>query len=179
MKESLVFWFTGLSGSGKTTVAEAVKPLLEKAGYSVLILDGDDVRNRLHVNLGFSEEDIKMNNYLIIELCKKYRDKYDIIFVPVISPYIYSRKEAKRLLGKKCFEIYFSADLETVMKRDVKGLYTKAKNNEINNLIGYSPSNKYEPPQNPDFVISTGVDPAEISITHFHHYVLFQIKNYK
>ncbi|MBN1636158.1 MAG: adenylyl-sulfate kinase [Deltaproteobacteria bacterium] len=156
MKKGLVFWFTGLSGSGKTTIAEAVKPVLEEEGYSVLILDGDDVRERLHVNLDFSPEDIKKNNSLIVQLCSQYRADYDVVLVPVISPYRVSRAEARRLLGEGFYEIYFAADLETVMRRDVKGLYAKAINNEITNMIGFSPSNIYESPQYPDLLINTG-----------------------
>lgn len=175
MKKGIIFWFTGLSGSGKTTIAEAVKPLLENSGYSVLILDGDDVRERLHVNLGFSPEDIKKNNSLIVRLCIQYRLDYDVLLVPIISPYLSSRSEARRLLGKGYYEIFFSASLETVIRRDVKGLYEKAKNNEIKNMIGYSPSNVYEPPSNPDFTIRTEIDSVEKSSYEFYRFILQRI----
>src|SRR4030042_3603388 len=147
MKKGLVFWFTGLSGSGKTTVATSVKPLLESCCYSVLVLDGDDVRKHRHIHLGFTEEDIKQNNALIAELCRACRQNHEVILVPIISPYESSRKQARALLGDGFFEIYFSVDLETVIRRDVKGLYSKAKRNEITNLIGFSPGNVYEPPR--------------------------------
>jgi len=167
-----VFWFTGLSGSGKSTVAKSVKPLLEVEGYSVLILDGDEVRKKLHLDLGFSEQDIKKNNILIAELCRSCRCDYDIILVPIISPYVYSRQQARELLGEGFFEIYFSADLHSVMKRDVKGLYTKAKNGEINNMIGYSPSNIYEPPLHPDFVVNSGHDSVKKSTRDFYQFIV-------
>ena len=154
MKKAFIFWFTGLSGSGKTTVATAIKSLLESHDYSILILDGDEVREQLHVHLGFTEQDIKKNNSLIADLCRTYRNDYDVIIVPIISPYNISRKQVRVLLGDGFFEIYFSADLGTVMKRDVKGFYAKAKRNQISTLIGYSPYNIYEPPQNPDFVVN-------------------------
>ncbi len=172
MKDSLVFWFTGLSGSGKTTVATGVSKLLKSEGYSVLIIDGDDVRGKLHINLGFTEEDIKKNNALIVDLCLTCRNDYDILLVPIIAPYEDSRKQARTILGNGFFEIYFSADLETVIKRDVKGLYSKAKCDEINNLIGYSPSNVYEPPQCPDFVINSGCDSVKKSIAEFYKFII-------
>jgi len=172
MKKAFIFWFTGLSGSGKTTVAIGIKSLLESHDYSVLILDGDDVRERLHVHLGFTEQEIKKNNSLIADLCRTYRNDYDVILVPIISPYDISRKQAQALLGDGFFEIYFSADLDTVMKRDVKGLYEKAKRNKINNLIGYSPSNIYEPPQCPDFVVKSEKDSVEKSVTELCKYIM-------
>ena len=176
MKKSFIFWFTGLSGSGKTTVARAIKTLLEAHDCSVLILDGDDVRERLHVDIGFSEQDIKKNNSLIADLCQTYRSDYDVILVPIISPYEISRKQAHILLGDGFFEIYFSADLATVMKRDIKGLYAKAKRGEINNLIGYSPSNVFEPPQSPDFVVNSGCDSVEKSVAELYKFIIKQIK---
>jgi len=177
MKCGRVFWFTGLSGSGKTTVAMAVKHFLDENGYSVLILDGDDVRSRLHIELGFTPEDIKTNNSLIVKLCETQRENFDVLLVPVISPYVSSRAEAREKLAEGFFEIYFSADLDTVMERDVKGLYRKAKNGEITNLIGYSPSNIYEPPINPDFVLNSGCDSTEKSVTELHRFVIRQLEN--
>lgn len=177
MKKSLVFWFTGLSGSGKTTIAQAVKSLLESSGYSVMILDGDDVRKSLHGHLGFAEEDIKKNNALIIDLCRTHRQDYDVIFVPIISPYEISRKDARQKLGEGFYEIHCSADLETVMQRDVKGLYRKAINNEIKNMIGFSPGNIYESPQSPDFVINTGKESVSKSVESFFQFVNSRLEN--
>lgn len=171
MKKGLVFWFTGLSGSGKTTVAEAVKGMLEDQGHSVIILDGDDVRSRLHVDLGFTPEDIRKNNSLIVQLCQEHRENFDVLLVPVISPYVSSRVEAREKLEEGFFEIYFCAGLETVMERDVKGLYKKARNNEITNMIGYSPSNVYEPPPAPDCVIDSAKEDLPASVKAFHSFV--------
>ena len=83
MIPSPVFWFTGLSGSGKTTMANSAKDYFEQKGYSVMVLDGDDVRQELHRHLGFSPLEIKENNLLIV----RHRQEIDIIFVPIISPY--------------------------------------------------------------------------------------------
>lgn len=175
-KKALVFWFSGLSGSGKSTVANGVKPLLERQGYSVLILDGDDVRRRLHTHLGFNEEDIKKNNSLIADLCQKNRGSYDVVLVPIISPYESSRKDARALLGDGFYEVYISCDLETVVKRDIKSLYSKARRNEINNLIGYSPGAVYEAPQNPDFIVDSGQYTSEKSIEDFCEFILGRLE---
>ena len=176
MKKGLVFWFSGLSGAGKTTVATSVKPLLEARGYSVLIIDGDEVRKNRHVHLGFTEEDIKQNNALIGELCRTCRQDHDVILVPIISPYESSRKQARALLGDRFFEIFFSVDLETVIQRDVKGLYSMAKRNEITNLIGYSPGHVYEPPRNPDFVVNSGSDSVEKSVQEVYAFIMNHLK---
>lgn len=175
MKKASIFWFTGLSGSGKSTVAKGVKALLETDGYSVLTLDGDDIRSKLHTRLGFTEQDIKENNALITDLCRTCRGNHDVILVSIISPYISSRKQTRSLLGDEFYEIYFSADLETVIKRDVKGLYSKAQCNEIHNLIGYSSDTVYEPPESPDFVVSTGQDSVEKSISDFYGFIIEQL----
>lgn len=91
MSQALIFWFTGLSGSGKSTVANVCKLNLENDGYKVLIIDGDDVRNKLHAHLKFTKSDIIENNNLIVQLCQKYSSQYDVILVPIISPYLNSR----------------------------------------------------------------------------------------
>ena len=90
-----VFWFTGLSGAGKTTIAEGVMRRLTEDGLRVLVLDGDDVRARLHRDLGFTEADIKENNALLVELCHTHRADHDAILVPIISPYACSRHAAR------------------------------------------------------------------------------------
>jgi len=178
MKQALIFWFTGLSGSGKTTVATGVKPLLETDGYSVLVLDGDTVRAQLHSRLGFTEQDIKENNALIADLCRTYRDDYDVILVAIISPYASTRKQARNSLGKGFYEIYFSADLETLIKRDVKGLYSRAERNEIPNLIGYSPGTVYEEPRIPDFTVDSVKISSEISINGLYKFITEQLSGY-
>lgn len=177
MSKALIFWFTGLSGSGKTTLATAVRGLLEGQGYNVLILDGDDVRERLHVHLGFTEKDIKKNNELIAGLCRKFQDRHCAIFVPIISPYRISRQKAREIFPERFYEIYFCASLETVAQRDPKGLYAKAQSGEIDNLIGYSPGAVYEPPQTPDFVIDSGNDPVEDSVRKFHEFVVAKLSD--
>jgi adenylyl-sulfate kinase len=175
-KRAGVFWFTGLSGAGKTTVAERLKPMLESLGYSVLVLDGDDIRARLHRHLGFTEPEILENNRLIAEHCREVRGDFDVILVPIISPYAVSRKHARDLLGEGFYEVYFDANLETVMARDVKGLYAKARRNELGNLIGYSPKMVYDRPQNSDFVVHSGSESVEESTRRFGNFVIKSLK---
>ena len=160
-----------MSGSGKSTIAEGVKKLLYKDGFSVLILDGDDVRDRLHMNIGFSREDIIKNNSLIVDLCLKNRPKYDIIMVPIISPYIISRQFAKETLSPVFFEVFCKSDLKLLIKRDTKGLYAKAIRGELNNLIGFSSNSPYEPPPYPDIIINTCENSIQESVGSLYRFI--------
>ena len=161
---SAVLWFTGLSGAGKTTVAERLLTLLQESNFSVQIIDGDKVRTTHHRHLGFSESDIKINNVLIANLCAEERKNNDVVIVPIISPYSQSRRDAKKNLQPGFYEIYFSASLDCVKQRDVKGLYTESANGSINNLIGVSSTNPYQPPESPDFVINTEKESIQQSV---------------
>ena len=172
MSTACIFWFTGLSGAGKSTIAEAVKSRLELNGLKVFILDGDIIRSQLHKNLGFSKSDIEENNRLISELCVKYQKKYDIILVPIISPFNKSRNAAREKIGKNFFEIFVHADMKTLKKRDTKGLYKKAIVGQMNNLIGVSKKSKYEPPNYPDLRIDTAYCEEKISIDVLYKFVL-------
>lgn len=160
MKDAIVLWFTGLSGSGKTTIARALERTLVAEGRSVLVLDGDEVRRTLHAHLGFTPSDIKKNNELIAKLCIASRDKYDVICVPIVSPFIESRLAARRMIGRNFREVYIKSTIETVIMRDGKGLYKKALKGEIDNFIGISKSVPYEEPVNADIVIDTNSSDA-------------------
>lgn len=107
MSQGLAFWFTGLSGAGKSTVAQGVKQHLEARRIKTLVLDGDVVRAKVHRHLGFSAEDIKTNNALISELCVEQRDRYDVLLVPIISLFVQSRAYARNALEPHFFEVYF------------------------------------------------------------------------
>jgi adenylylsulfate kinase len=154
-KSSLVLWFTGMSGAGKTTISEKTADQLQKNQLTPLILDGDAIRGSLHKHLSFSEEDIKENNRLISELCVKKMPNHDVIIVPIISPYKLSRENARKRIGNTFFEIYIETTLGVLIKRDSKGLYRKSMEGKIDNLIGFSKKNIYEKPENPDLVINT------------------------
>src|SRR3989344_332425 len=150
-----VVWFTGLSGSGKTTIALELKKQLENSGKIVEILDGDVVRETLHKNLGFSREDIRENNRLIAGLAKELSSKTDYILVPIISPYKEDRAMVRKIIGDDFIELFVNTPLQKCINRDVKGLYKKALAGEIDDFIGIAESNPYQPPNNPEIEIFT------------------------
>ena len=171
MKDAIVLWFTGLSGAGKTTIARGLKEALISGGRSVLMLDGDEMRRTLHAHLGFTPEDIKKNNELIAGICVANRSKYDVICVPLISPFTESRANARRMIGPKFTEVYIKSTLDAVIERDAKGLYKRALKGEIDNFIGISRSVPYEEPTCADIVIDTGALDAAACTRTLHEFV--------
>jgi len=151
-----IFWCTGLSGAGKTTLSTEVKKHLESSGFKALIVDGDVVRNGYDINPGFHRVAIEKNNLTIAQICQKKRSDYDAIIVPVISPIDSVRKNIRAILSPYFSLIYLSADIESLKIRDVKGLYAKADRGDLSDLIGYSESNPYDEPDDADLVINTG-----------------------
>lgn len=164
MRRAIIVWFTGLSGSGKTTVAEGVRLRLAAAGWTVYILDGDAVRAEYSRPLGFSRADVGENNRRIAERCAALRGDADVILVPIIAPYADARAAARALLAPDFLEAYCNADLACVVARDVKGLYARAKVGAITDMIGYAPAYPYEPPSAPDLMLHTGSTSVEASI---------------
>jgi len=154
-KSAHVAWFTGLSGSGKTTIAEELKRQLVAIGKKVSIIDADDIRKTVNKHLGFSREDIRENNRLIAELVKKKAQDYDFILVPIISPYREDRDMVRSIIGSNFFEFFINCPIDKCIERDPKGLYKKALSGEIDDFIGISPSNPYEAPLNPDLELET------------------------
>ena len=148
LKQGLTCWFTGLSGSGKSTVASAVaKELKEKyPDLKIEILDGDEIRENLCKDLSFSKEDRMTNIQRIAFLAGKISKHGVLVLVPVIAPYKEARDKA-RMLSENFCEVYVKASIEEVTKRDVKGLYKKALAGEIKNFTGIS--DPYEEPENP------------------------------
>ena len=133
-----------------------MKKELEDIGKNVDILDGDVIRNLLHSDLGFSREDIRENNRLIAELAKKRLNNYDVILVPIISPYKNDRMMARNVIGNDNFiELFVKTPVEECILRDPKGLYKKALSGKIENFIGISDSNPYEEPVYPELEIDT------------------------
>jgi adenylyl-sulfate kinase len=157
---SIVLWFTGLSGSGKTTIAHALEKELVKLGKSVAVLDGDVVRATFHKHLTFARDDIRENNKLTAELAKKKMAEADVVIVPIISPYTEDRAMVRKIVGKGFVEVFIDAPLEAVVKRDVKGLYKKALAGEIKDFIGVAKTHPYEKPEHPD----VGIDTTKLSV---------------
>ncbi|SKA08879.1 adenylyl-sulfate kinase [Selenihalanaerobacter shriftii] len=153
-QEGLVVWFTGLSGSGKSTIAVEVEKELLKQGKAVYRLDGDNVRHGLNSDLGFAKKDRDENIRRIAEVAALFKDAGLITLASFISPFQEMRDFARERAGVDSFiEVYVKADVETCDERDPKGLYEKAKQGEIDDFTGVS--SPYEEPENPDIVIDT------------------------
>ena len=140
---SKIVWFTGLSGSGKTTLSKIIIKKLQTKKYKVKHFDGDIFRKKKNIN-SFSRKNITLNNLLIINYIKKIQKKFDYVVISVISPLIKTRLIAKKYFKENYFEIFVFCDIKTLELRDTKGLYKKARRNEIKNLIGYNSKIKYE-----------------------------------
>lgn len=156
-----VIWFTGLSGAGKTTLAQALEGQLKAAGHKVELLDGDVVRENLSKGLGFSRED-RNTNIRRIGFVANLLSKHGVtVLVSAISPYREVRREVLEQ-SPKSLEVFVDAPLEVVAARDVKGLYAKALRGEIANFTGVS--DPYEPPLNPDLHLRTDQESLEQSL---------------
>ena len=171
-----VVWLTGLSGSGKTTIAIQLEKELYKLGFLVQILDGDNIRAGINNNLSFSESDRTENIRRIAEVSKLFLNCGIITINCFVSPKTKMRQIAKKIIGKEnYYEIFIDADLETCEKRDVKGLYKKARNGEIKNFTGIN--SQYEKPNNPRLEVNTSQLSIEESIEVILKNVLPQLKN--
>jgi adenylylsulfate kinase len=171
-----VVWLTGLSGSGKTTIALQLEKELYKLGFLVQILDGDNIRAGINNNLSFSEGDRTENIRRIAEVSKLFLNCGVITINCFVSPTIKMRQIAEKIIGKEnYYEIFINADLETCEKRDVKGLYKKARNGEIKNFTGID--SQYEKPNNPNLEVNTSQLSIDQSIEIILKNVLPQLKN--
>jgi len=156
-------WFTGLSGSGKSTVAGALENELHKAGYHTYLLDGDNVRFGLCGDLGFSDDDRKENIRRVGEVAKLMVDAGVIVLTAFISPHRQERDLVRSLLGDSEFiEIHVDADLTVCEQRDPKGLYKKARAGEIKNFTGID--SVYEAPNKPELYLDNGNNPVSTSV---------------
>ncbi len=162
-QRGVMVWFTGLSGSGKSTVAIALERELHKRGLLCRILDGDNIRSGINANLGFSPEDRVENIRRIAEVGKLFVDTGIITIAAFISPNNQLREMASSIIGKDDFlEIYVSTPLEECERRDVKGLYARARKGEINEFTGISAP--FEVPEHPALSLDTSVLSVEQSV---------------
>jgi bifunctional enzyme CysN/CysC len=155
-----VLWFTGLSGAGKSTIANLVERKLHVAGRHTYLLDGDNVRHGLNRDLGFTDADRVENIRRVAETAKLFVDAGLIVLVSFISPFRSERDAARRLMGEgEFFEVYVDAPLELAESRDPKGLYKKARAGAIANFTGID--SPYETPPSPDIHLDTAAHDAE------------------
>ena len=170
-QRGMMLWFTGLSGSGKSTVAIALERELHSRGLLCRILDGDNIRSGINNNLGFSAEDRVENIRRIAEVGRLFVDTGISTIAAFISPNNQLREMAAEIIGKDDFvEVFVSTPLEECEKRDVKGLYAKARRGEIKNFTGISAP--FEAPEHPDITLDTSKLPVEESVKILLDYVL-------
>lgn len=162
-QKGVMVWFTGLSGSGKSTIAIALERELHKRGFLCRILDGDNIRSGINNNLGFTEADRVENIRRIAEVGKLFVDTGIITLAAFISPNNEIREMAASIIGKDDFlEIYVSTPITECERRDVKGLYAKARKGEIKNFTGVSAP--FEAPSHPALSLDTSVLSVEESV---------------
>ena len=162
-QRGLMVWFTGLSGSGKSTIAIALERELHRRGLLCRILDGDNIRSGINNNLGFSEADRVENIRRIAEVGKLFVDTGIITLAAFISPNNALRQMAAEIIGKEDFiEVYVSTPIEVCEQRDVKGLYARARRGEIKDFTGVSAP--FEAPEHPDLSLDTSVLTLEESV---------------
>jgi adenylylsulfate kinase len=160
---SLLLWFTGLSGSGKSTIANLVEIELNKAGISTFCLDGDNIRQGINKDLSFAPEDRTENIRRIAEIGNLMVDAGVVTLAAFVSPYIKDRANIRSIVGNENFiEIFINTSLEECERRDVKGLYKKARAGEIKNMTGISAP--YEAPVSPDLEVVTDNQPVETTV---------------
>ena len=160
---SFLLWFTGLSGSGKSTLANLVEIELHKLNISTISLDGDNIRQGINKDLSFTPKDRTENIRRIAEIAHLMIDAGIVTLAAFVSPYIKDRENIRKIVGDDNFiEIYINTSLEECERRDVKGLYKKAREGEIKNMTGISAP--YEAPINPDLEIVTDNQSVEKSV---------------
>ncbi|MCP4550737.1 MAG: adenylyl-sulfate kinase [Bacteroidetes bacterium] len=170
-QRSKVIWFTGLSGSGKTTIARGVEIELNKRSFLTQILDGDNIRSGLSKDLGFSESDRKENIRRIAEVSKILLNGGIICLNGFIAPTKEIREMAYNIIGRvNVFDIFINAPINVCEQRDVKGLYVKARKGIIKNFTGIT--SPFEAPENPDLEIRTDLLSIEESITKCLEFIL-------
>ena len=172
-QKGVMLWFTGLSGSGKSTVAIALERELQKRGLLCRILDGDNIRTGINANLGFSADDRRENIRRVAEVAKLFVDTGIITIAAFVSPTEDLRNLAQHIIGKDDFkEIFISTPIEECARRDVKGLYARARRGEVKNFTGISAP--FEAPQHPALSLDTSKLSLEESVAQ-----LLQLLNIK
>ena len=173
--KSYLLWFTGLSGSGKSTLANLVEIALHKSGLSTYILDGDNIRQGINKDLSFAPQDRTENIRRIAEISNLMLDAGVVTLAAFVSPYIKDRMAVKQIVGPDNFiEIFVNTSLAECERRDVKGLYKKARSGEIKNMTGISAP--YETPINPDLEVVTDGHSIEESVEIIINFITKKLK---
>jgi len=173
--KAYLLWFTGLSGSGKSTLANLVEIALHKQCLSTYILDGDNIRQGINKDLSFAPEDRTENIRRIAEISNLMLNAGVITLAAFVSPYIKDREEVQQIVGTDNFiEIFVNTSLEECERRDVKGLYKKARSGEIKNMTGISAP--YEAPINPDLEVITDGQSIEESLEIIINFITKKLK---
>jgi len=161
--KSFVIWFTGLSGAGKSTIANALEEKLHEKGIHTYLLDGDNIRKGLNSDLGFSPEARRENIRRIAEVSKLFVDSGIVVLTAFISPYKSDRNFARKLFDEGDFiEVHVDCDIKTCIQRDTKGLYKKAMAGMIDDFTGISAP--YEIPEKPEIIVNTDLNTVEENI---------------
>ena len=163
-QNACTIWMSGLSGAGKSTIANALEKRLYAMGKKTMLLDGDNVRMGLNSNLGFSDEDRIENIRRIAEVAKLMNDAGLIVITAFISPYRQDRRNAKKIIGEGFREVYVSTSIAECEKRDVKGLYKAAREGKIAHFTGIT--SPYEVPERPDVAVDTAEMDVEACVDH-------------
>ena len=170
-----VVWLTGLSGSGKTSTANALENKLHALGYKTYTLDGDNVRHGLNNDLGFTDADRVENIRRVAEVAKLMVDAGLIVITAFISPFISERKYARQILADNEFiEVFVDAPIEVCEARDPKGLYKKARSGQLKNFTGID--SEYQKPQNPEIVLESSKKPPEELANYVLEYLISKTK---
>ncbi|SFG22631.1 adenylylsulfate kinase [Desulfotomaculum arcticum] len=171
--KSTILWITGLSASGKSTLANALECRLHEIGIHTYLLDGDNIRHGLNKDLGFNPEDRRENIRRIAEVAKLFVDAGIMVITAFISPYREDRQMARQLVERGEFiEIYAKCPLDICEKRDPKGLYKRARAGKISEFTGITAP--YEEPENPEITVDTNKNTIEESVNHIIMYLLKQ-----
>lgn len=172
---SFLVWFTGLSGSGKSTISNIVEQQLHKLGVKTYLLDGDNVRNGINCNLTFSPEDRTENVRRVSEISKLMIDAGLVVIGAFVSPYEKDRENIKSIVGSDNFvEVFVNTSVEECERRDVKGLYKKAREGKIKNFTGISAP--YESPLSPNIEIKTENETIEAAVKRVVKYIKPKLK---
>ncbi len=168
----IVLWFIGLSGSGKSTLANGLQAKLFENDYNAIVLDGDNTRLGINKDLGFGDLDRNENIRRVAEISKLFVDTGHIVINAFISPFEINRIQARNIISDTDFlEVHIDSSISACEKRDVKGLYKKARAGEINDFTGIS--SPFEIPKNPDILVKTDEQTPDESI----HYLFDQLKS--